>query len=157
MLPAWLIIGIVAILVGVAINRLIPSDQRWFFRLRRPAWLTFEWAIPLIWITIFIGLAWSAYVVWQTQPGTATTGWLLGGYIWLEIVTLLYTPVMCFFRRLRIGAVIGGTGFFMALALGIAVGNVSQTALLLLLPYLLWSPIGTFVTWQMMELNPADA
>ena len=60
MLPAWLIIGIVAILVGVAINRLIPSDQRWFFRLRRPTWLTFEWAIPIIWITIFIGLAWSA-------------------------------------------------------------------------------------------------
>ncbi len=154
MIPAWLVIGVTAVLIGVAINRLLPSDQRWFFRLRRPAWLTFEWAIPIIWITIFICLAWSAYIIWQTQPGTATTGWLMSGYISLEIVTLLYTPVMCFFRRLRIGVLIGAAGFFIALALSIPVSTVAQPAFLLLLPYLLWSPIGTFVTWQMIKLNP---
>ena len=153
MIPAWLVIGITAVLIGVVINRLIPIDQRWFFRLRRPAWLTFEWAIPLIWITIFICLAWSAYIIWQTRPGTITTAWLLAGYVGLEIVTLLYTPVMCFFRRLRIGALIGATGFFMTLALSIPVSNIAPSAFLLLLPYLLWSPIGTLVTWQMMALN----
>jgi tryptophan-rich sensory protein len=29
----------------------------------------------------------------------------------------------------------------------------SQPALLLLIPYLLWSPVGTLVTWQMQRLN----
>jgi translocator protein len=157
MIPAWLGIGVVAVLVGVALNRLIATDQRWFFRLRRPAWLTFEWAIPFIWITIFICAAWSAYGVWQTQPGTAATWGLMLGYMLLEIITLLYTPVMCRLRRLRIGVVIGATGFFVALGLSILVSSVTQLAFLLLLPYLLWSPIGTFVTWQMMHLNPSDA
>jgi translocator protein len=155
MVPAWLVIGLTAVLVGVGLNQLIRSDQQWFFRLRRPAWLTFEWAIPLIWTTIFICAAWSAYIVWQRQPGNV---WLfMLGYLVLEVVTLAYTPVMCFFRRLRIGTMIGATGFFVALALSLLVAHVAPPALLLLIPYLLWSPIGTFVTWQMMQLNPGDA
>jgi translocator protein len=155
MVPAWLVIGLVAVLIGVAMNQLIRSDQRWFFRLRRPAWLTFEWAIPVIWTTIFICAAWSAYIVWQIQPRQV---WLLMlGYGLLEIVTLAYTPVMCFFRRLRIGAMIGATGFLIALGLSLFVAPVSSIAVWLLMPYLLWSPIGTFVTWQMMALNPGDA
>jgi benzodiazapine receptor len=33
------------------------------------------------------------------------------------------------------------------------VAPLSVAAWLLLLPYLLWSPIGTLVTWQMQRLN----
>jgi translocator protein len=156
MIPAWLVIALVAILVGVGLNRLIRSNQRWFFRLRRPAWLTFEAAIPLIWTTIFIAAGWSCYAVWQTAPGDGQTWARMAGYVLLEIVTLAYTPVMCFFRKLRIGVAIGATGFVVALGLAIAVSSVSTTAAWLLVPYLLWSPIGTFVTWQMMTLNPGD-
>ena len=79
------------------------------------------------------------------------------GYALLEIVTLSYTSVMCFFRRLRVGVILGATGFFVAIALTLLVLPVSWVGALLLVPYLLWSPIGTFVTWQMMAINPADA
>lgn len=157
MIPAWLVIGCVAILIGIALNQLVKSDQRWFFRLRRPAWLTFEWAIPIIWITIFIAAGWSAYATWQTEPGSARSIWLMGFYALLEMVTLSYTSVMCFFRRLRVGVVLGATGFLVAIGLTLGVAQVSSVAALLLVPYLLWSPIGTFVTWQMMSLNPGDA
>ena len=157
MIPAWLVIGVAAVLIGVVLNQLIKSDQRWFFRLRRPAWLTFEWAIPIIWTIIFIAAAWSAYAVWQAEPGSGRSIFLMIGYALLEIVTLSYTSVMCFFRRLRIGVIVGATGFFVALALTLLVLPVSSVGALLLVPYLLWSPIGTFVTWQMMTINPADA
>jgi len=40
--------------------------------------------------------------------------------------------------------------------LALSVLQVSQPAALLLLPYILWSPIGTYTTWAMMHLNPAD-
>ncbi len=156
MIPAWLVIAVTAILIGVGLNKLIGGDQRWFFRLRRPAWLTFEGAIPIIWISIFIAGGWSAYNIWQSAPGTRSTLLMMGGYALLEILILAYTPVMCRFRSLRIGTIIGATGFFFGLGLSIWVFQVSQLAFLLLLPYLLWSPIGTFVTWQMMQLNPAD-
>ncbi len=157
MIPAWLVIGIVAVLIGVGLNQLVKSDQRWFFRLRRPAWLTFEWAIPVIWTSIFVAAAWSAYVVWQAEPGSSRSIVLMTLYALLEVVTLSYTSMMCFFKRLQVGVILGGTGFFVAIALTVLVSQVSQLAALLLVPYLLWSPIGTFVTWQMMVLNPADA
>ena len=157
MIPAWLVIGVTAVLIGVALNQLIKSDQRWFFRLRRPAWLTFEWAIPIIWTIIFIAAAWSAYAVWQTEPGSGRLIFLMVCYALLEVVTLSYTSVMCVFRRLRVGVIVGATGFFVAIALTLLVLPVSWVAALLLVPYLLWSPIGTFVTWQMMAINPADA
>jgi tryptophan-rich sensory protein len=157
MIPAWLVIGIVAILIGVSLNLLVKIDQRWFFRLRRPQWLTFEWAIPIIWTSIFVAAAWSAYIVWQAEPGSSRSIFLMILYALLEVVTLSYISVMCFFRKLRVGVIFGATGFFVAIGLTILVSQVSQVAALLLVPYLLWSPIGTFVTWQMMALNPADA
>ena len=157
MIPAWLVIGVAAVLIGVVLNQLIKSDQRWFFRLRRPAWLTFEWAIPIIWTIIFIAAAWSAYAVWQAEPGSLRSIFLMVGYALLEIVTLSYTSVMCVFRRLRVGVIVGATGFLVAIVLTLVVLPVSGVGALLLVPYLLWSPIGTFVTWQMMAINPADA
>ena len=35
----------------------------------------------------------------------------------------------------------------------VAVAPEAPLAALLLIPYLLWSPVGTFVTWRMESLN----
>lgn len=56
MIPSWLAIGIITFAVPLTLNRFIYSkDFRWFKRLRRPDWLTFEWAIPIIWTALFVG------------------------------------------------------------------------------------------------------
>jgi len=38
----------------------------------------------------------------------------------------------------------------------VAVAAASRLAALLLVPYLLWSPVGTLVTWQMQQLNRGE-
>lgn len=157
MIPSWLAIGIVTFAVPLTLNRLLaPKDFRWFMRLKRPNWLTFERAIPFIWITIFICGAWSAYHVWQARPGYLSSWFLMGCYLLVEITISLYTLVMCKTRSLKVGTIIGGTGFFLGAILAVIIASISSTAFWLLVPYLLWSPIGTFVTWQMMQLNPLD-
>ncbi len=156
MVPAWLIIGTVAFVVAWLLNRLSPRDIRWFNRLRRPNWLTFEWAIPWIWIAIFICCAISATLLWQDAPRQGRTWSLMIGYLVLEISVMAYTPVMCKLRSLKIGTLIGGTGFFIGLVLAICVFPVSNIAGKFLIPYLLWSPIGTYVTWAMIPLNSTD-
>ena len=156
MIPSWLVIGGVTILVALVINRLSPRDIRWFNRLRRPRWLTFEWAIPFIWMLVFICGAWSAYLMWETNPGSRQTWLLMGFYLLVEVVILAYTPVMCKLRSLRVGTIIGATGFFLGFILALLVFPLSSWAFGLLLPYLLWSPIGTYVTWQMIPLNPGE-
>lgn len=158
MIPSWLIIGVVTFVVAFALNQTLSSqDIRWFKHLTRPSWLTFEWAIPIIWTVVFICGAWSAYIVWEANPGTTTTWLLMGFYLIVEVAIALYTPVMCKTRSLKIGTIIGGTGFVLGCILALTVLPISSTAALLLLPYLLWSPVGTLVTWQMMQLNPMDA
>ncbi len=157
MIPSWLAIGLVTFAVPLILNRFLArQDFRWFMRLKRPNWLTFEWAIPFIWITIFICGAWSAYNVWEANPGNLSTWLLMGFYLLVEITISLYTLVMCKTRSLRVGTIIGGTGFFLGAILAVFIAPISTTAFWLLIPYLLWSPVGTFVTWQMMQLNPLD-
>jgi tryptophan-rich sensory protein len=39
------------------------------------------------------------------------------------------------------------------MALAVVLAREVPLAALLLVPYLLWSPIGTLVTWQMQRLN----
>lgn len=153
MIRSWMVIGVVTLLVALGANLITPSDRRWFQRLRRPNWLTFEAAIPIIWTVIFICGAWSAYIVWEN-----TRSWLLMGfYLLLEIVTIAYTPVMFRLRSLKIGTIIGGTGAVLGILLTLTVLPISGWAALLLLPYVIWSPIGTYTTWEMIKLNPADA
>lgn len=156
MIPSWLVIGAVTFGVALLGGAIRPQDAKWFRRLRRPRWLTFEAAIPVIWTVIFICGAWSAYIIWEQQPGSLRTWLLMGGYLLLEMVTCSYTAVMLRTRSLRVGTLIGGTGTVLAILLAIAVAFFSLWATLLLVPYLLWSPIGTFTTWQMMHLNPED-
>lgn len=156
MIRSWMVIGAVAFLVALGANLITRGDRQWFKRLRRPGWLTFEPLIPIIWTIIFICGAWSAYIVWEANPGTSFTWLLMGFYLLLEIVTIAYTPVMFRTRSLRVGTIIGGTGAIIGLLLTFTVLPISGWAALLLVPYLLWSPIGTYTTWAMMHLNPAD-
>jgi benzodiazapine receptor len=156
MVPAWLIIGTVAFVVAWLLNRLSPRDIQWFNRLRRPSWLTFEWAIPWIWISIFICGAISATLLWKVEPHQSRTWILMMGYLVLEVTVMAYTPVMCKLRSLKVGTLIGATGFFIGLALAYFVFPISAIAGKFLIPYLLWSPIGTYVTWAMIPLNSRD-
>ncbi|MCA2683733.1 MAG: TspO/MBR family protein [Microcystis sp. M038S2] len=154
MIPSWLLIGVVGFLVALGGGLLNSRDVRWFARLRRPDWLTFERLIPLIWTIIYICGAISAYLVWEAQP--ANRWFLMAFYLLVELTITAYTPVTCKLRSLKAGTIIGGTGFFLGFLLALLVFPVSSWAGILLLPYLIWSPIGTYVTWEMIHLNPRD-
>ncbi|MBD0302148.1 MAG: tryptophan-rich sensory protein, partial [Tolypothrix sp. T3-bin4] len=65
--------------------------------------------------------------------------------------------VMFRLRSLKVGTTIGAIGFIIGVILTLAVLPVSGWAALLLVPYLLWSPIGTYTTKEMSRLNPQDA
>ncbi|NJL84348.1 MAG: TspO/MBR family protein [Chloroflexaceae bacterium] len=155
MIPSWLVIGIVEIAIAVGFNAFLSAeDRRWFFRLRRPSWLTFERLIPVIWLFIFVCGGWSAYITWESRGEEFTAGLLMFLYVAVEVAIVSYTPVMLKFRSLLAGTLVGGTGFVLGCILAVLVAPLSGWAVVLLLPYLLWSPIGTYVTWKMIPLNP---
>ena len=145
---AALLLLLVMVGVGVVFN---PSQKQfeWFIRQRRPAWLTFEGLIPLIWISIYACFYASALLTWN-----ASWSWgLMARYLGLLVLVQSYTLVICRSRSLASGTWIGFAGWVWGIALTLVVAQHSFGAWLLLLPYLIWSPVGTFVTWQMQKLN----
>lgn len=147
-------IAVVTVLVSFGSNLVSASDRRWFNQLRRPRWLSFEILIPVIWTVILICGAISAYLVWEVEKGSFR-GWsMMAFYLVLEIVIIAYVPITLQSRNLRLGTWIGLIGFGLGLSLTLSVGHISNGAAWLLLPYLLWSPIGSYATWAMARINP---
>ena len=147
-MPAWLVIAAWMVLVILVLT---PSRRefRWFLQLRRPRWLTFERWIPAIWLVIYLCFFASAIQAWAASG----SGRLLAAYLGLLVLVQSYTLVICRSRSLARGTWIGFAGWVWGIALTLVVAQHSFGAWLLLLPYLIWSPVGTFVTWQMQRLN----
>jgi benzodiazapine receptor len=142
---------VILLVIGTLVVVIMPSQEEftWFLRLRRPRWLSFEGLIPLIWVLIYGCLYASALLAWNR---TASWG-LMAGYLLLMVLVQSYTWLICRTRRLANGTVVGLAGWLWGVALTVVVAAPSQPAALLLIPYLLWSPVGTLVTWQMQRLN----
>lgn len=157
MIKSWMVIGAVTFLITVGSFFITPRDVKWFAQLARPRWLVFEPLIPFIWTFIFICGAASANIIWQKNPGSLISWVLMGLYLLLEIITVSYIPLMLRWRSLRAGEIIGSVGVLLGLLLTISVLPISKLAALLLVPYLIWSPVGTYTTEELIQLNPQDA
>jgi tryptophan-rich sensory protein len=147
-MAAALLILVVMEAVGVSLN---PSRDQfsWFLRLRRPAWLSFERWIPLIWLVIYACFYASALLAWNVS----WSWWLMAAYLVLLLLVQSYTWLICRTRRLANGTLVGLAGWLWGVALAVLLAEQTLAAVALLLPYLLWSPLGTLVTWQMQRLN----
>lgn len=157
MISSGVIIGAITFLIAIGSFLIKPRDVKWFAHLSRPQWLVFEPFIPLIWTVIFVCGAISANIIWQHNPGSLVTWLLMGLYLFVEIITVAYIPLMLRLRSLKAGETIGLVGMISAVILALCVLPISGLATILLIPYLLWSPIGTFTTDELKHLNPEDA
>lgn len=154
MIRDWMVIGGITLLVAFGSILIRPRDIPWVASLDRPNWLFFEPAIPLIWTIVFVGGAWSATLVWQQEPGTFKTWLLMAFYLIVEIITVAYIPATVRSHNLAVGTVLGALGAILGIILTLLVSTISGQAALFMLPYLLWTPIGTYTTKQMIDINP---
>jgi tryptophan-rich sensory protein len=157
MIESWMLIGGVTFLVALGSSLIRPRDIPWAKRLDRPSWLFFEPAIPFIWTAIFSCGAISAVVIWEKEPGSLRTWLLMGLYLLVEIITVAYIPATLRLRSLNVGKVLGALGLILGVLLTLTILPISRLAALLLLPYIIWTPIGTYTTGRMIDLNPDAA
>jgi translocator protein len=154
MIESWMAIAAVIFFVSLGANLVSPDDTKWFKQLRRPQWLTFEILIPVIWTIILICGGISAYLVWEKELGSSK-GWsLMSLYVLLEIVIIAYVPITLRTRTPKLGTLVGLAGFGLGLSLTLTVWTITEWSGLLLVPYLIWSPIGSYTTWAIADLNP---
>lgn len=157
MIESWMVIGGVTFLVALGSSLIRPRDIPWAKHLDRPNWLFFEPAIPFIWTAIFSCGAISAVLIWEKEPGSLKTWLLMGFYLLVEIITVAYIPATLRLRSLNVGKVLGALGLILGVLLTLSILPISGLAALLLLPYIIWTPIGTYTTGRMIDLNPDAA
>ncbi len=155
MVSSGMVIGGVTLLVALGGLLIKPRDIKWVSQLERPNWLTFEPFIPVIWTVVFTCGAVSAYMVWEKASGSLNAWLLMGLYLALEVITVSYGPLTLRSRSLTIGTIVGVTGVILSVLLTLFVLPISGWAAVLLLPYVLWSPVGSYTTWEMIRLNPS--
>ena len=117
--------------------------------LKRPAWLNFERFIQLIWIFIYGCFYFSALTAWYKSWNP----FIMLLYLILLLLVQSYTLVMCKQRKIKTGTLIAFAGWLWGGVLLTQVIQISIISAVLLIPFLLWSPIGTLVTWQMQKIN----
>ncbi|HEY9693552.1 MAG TPA: TspO/MBR family protein [Oculatellaceae cyanobacterium] len=126
----------------------------WFQNLARPNWLTFEFLIPFIWLFIWVCATISAILVWEKLPRDNRPWLLMILYALIGVLTAIYSPVVVALKSLPGGLVVGATASLLVYILAILVKPILPKAALLLIPYMLWGPIGTYLTWVLIKLNP---
>ena len=149
------IIAVISAGVFFAGNLLASLRNPWFQNLSRPSWLTFEFLFPGIWLFIWICATISAILVWRKAPRRRRQRtWVLMTLYWaIALLTSLYTQVVVELRNLSAGFIVCGIATLLVYILAVLIKPISQKATWLLLPYMLWGPVGIYLTWILMQLN----
>lgn len=146
----WIITAISAAIFVIG-NLSTSLQDPWFQNLQRPDWLTFEFLIPFFWTFIWICTTISAILVWERAPKSRVG--LMAMYGAIALLTTLYSPVVAEFRSLAGGLILGGAATLLVYITAALVLRTSRTASALLIPYAIWGPIGTYLTWVLIRLN----
>lgn len=146
-MPDWLVILLLMGLVIVAIQPAAAGFD-WYQSLRRPAWFRWHLWLPVLRPAGQLGLYLSLLLVHGRH----------GNWLWVWVYLLLLAiaeaalAIVCWSHQLAPGCLIALLGWIGGLALLVAVWSLSLPAALLLIPFLLLTPLEALVQWQMIPL-----
>ncbi|MFS0737729.1 TspO/MBR family protein [Sphingomonas sp. 1P06PA] len=151
-LTPFLVSGGAAIVLGVA-GGLLTEVGAWYKALRKPRLNPPDWLFGPAWTLILGMAAASAGIAWQAAAGPADRNRVVILFLVNALCHLLWSPL--FFKAKRpdwaLVEVIFLWGSLVALLIGL--WPISQTAALLILPYLVWVSFAAWLNWQIVKLN----
>ena len=135
---------------SLATFRAIPT---WYAGLRKPPYTPPNWAFGPVWTALYILMAVSVFLVWQN--GLATSGALLAFTLfWIQLVLNALWSIVFFGMKSKGGGVITiMVLWLLILATMIASFRVSGWAGALLIPYILWVSIASYLNIGLWLLN----
>ena len=131
----------------------IFKPGEWFESLNHPSWRFPNWVFPVVWTPLYILIALSGYFVWR-EAGWSGAALPLTVYGVHLVINWAWSWVFFGLRRID-WAMAEVVLLWLSIAATIAVfWPISQTAALMLLPYLGWVTIASVLNWTMWQLNP---
>ncbi len=145
---------IVLIIGSIGTLFTLPKITTWYASLMKPGWAPPNWLFGPVWTTLYILIGISLYLVWREGINRRDVQLALFVFSVQLILNLIWSIVFFGFE-----SILGGFILIILLWLSILFNiiffyRVSKSAGLLLLPYLLWVTIASYLNYAVYILNP---
>jgi tryptophan-rich sensory protein len=141
-----------AILLAIA-GGLLTTTGPWYKSLRLPAWKPPDWAFGPVWSTIFTLAAISAVMAWNAAPSAEFRWTLIVAYAVNGALNVAWSGIFFRMRRPDWAFVEVLFLWLSILVLIVVTAQASGLAALMLLPYLAWVSVATYLNLTIVRLN----
>ena len=131
-----------------------PAINSWYAGLRRPAFSPPNWVFAPVWTTLYLLMGISLFMVWNVGLEKSAVKksimifsiQLLLNILWSYLFFGLRSPLMGFIEIVVM--------WLMILLTMLSFFKISKKAALLLVPYLAWVSIASYLNYSILVLNP---
>jgi tryptophan-rich sensory protein len=143
-----LVIGSVGSIVTIAE---IPT---WYSTLSKPSWAPPNWLFGPVWTTLYILMGIALFLVWREGLNRSDVRFAILIFAVQLVLNLLWSIVFFTYHSLFGSFILIMILWIAILANIIAFSIISRTAGLLLVPYIVWVSIASYLNYSVYLLNP---
>lgn len=150
-----LVISIIACFAAAGIGSLFTfkAIPNWYAGLKKPSYTPPNWAFGPVWTALYLLMGISVFLVWQ--KGLATNGALLAFFLfWIQLVVNATWSIVFFGIKSKGGGVITIIVLWLLIMVTMITSfRVSDWAGALLIPYIMWVSIASYLNIGIWLLN----
>lgn len=141
--------AIVVAIAGAVLTEIGP----WYDALKKPSWKPPDWAFGPVWTTIFVLTVIAAALAWEGAEGTGARPLIFRSLTVNAIFNIAWSGI--FFKMRRPDWALREVALLWLSVIGMiaALGSVSLWAGILLVPYLVWVSIASFLNLRIVQMN----
>lgn len=147
-----MLVGFVAACFLAAATGILFKPGDWYERLRKPSWRPPNWLFAPVWTVLYVMIALSGWLVWQTA-GFSGAAVALSLYAVQLLLNAAWTPVFFGLHRLDLGFTVIALLWLAIVATIVAFAPVNGVAALLMIPYLAWVSFASLLNFAVWRLN----
>jgi benzodiazapine receptor len=130
-----------------------PSIPAWYATLNKPAFTPPSWLFSPVWITLFLLMGISLFLIWRRNLAKHTVRIALG-FFGVQLIFNIVWSVLFFGLRSPLAGFIDIIVLWVAIALTIFYFlKISKTAGVLLIPYIVWVSFAAVLNGYLWRLN----
>lgn len=130
-----------------------PSIEGWYAKLQKPSFNPPNWVFAPVWITVYLLMGISAYLVWEKNRKSKEAKKSLSIFGMQLVLNMLWSIVFFGLQSLLFGLI---DIILLWIAIVVTVFKffrISRTAGLLLIPYVLWVTFAMILNFYIWRLN----
>lgn len=151
-----LIVSILIPLVIGSVGSIVTISQipTWYSALSKPSWAPPNWLFGPVWTTLYILMGIALFLVWREGLNRSDVRFAILIFAVQLVLNLLWSIVFFTYHSLFGSFIVIMILWIAILANIIAFSIISRTAGLLLVPYIVWVSIASYLNYSVYLLNP---